>query len=144
MKDGKIGTCTLGPTISSTGYPEVNQYQGGVRHVPNLALAMQDPAKWGSNAADFVIRPLEEYANNSVGFAEMAVNNDVAGGTMNRVCPGKDLALLIGSTFFTMFDKSKWQTLDSIAFKGVTPFMKGGFKLTRSDSPWRSDSPRPP
>jgi hypothetical protein len=107
--DGKTKACPFRKNNWFTGYPPVNQYvPGGVREVPNLALAQRDPKRWGTDASNFTLRPLNQYQRNSVGFAEMAVNNSVADGRMNRVCPGRSLALLIGSTFFQEFDKSKW------------------------------------
>jgi len=126
--DGKTEPCKLGSNTWA-GYPEVSQYEGGARHIPNLAIAMSDPRKWGSDSAKFKIRPLSDYNNYSVGFAEMAVDNKVAGGRMNRICPGKELALMIGKTFFEEFDKDLWTTSDSISWKVSTPFV-GSFTLT--------------
>lgn len=126
--DGKSEPCKLGAPSFFTGYPTVNQYLGGVRDVPNLALAMWDPKKWGDNSNQFVLRSKKEYDKNSVGFAEMAVDNHVAGGRMNRICPGRSLALMIGSTFFEEFNRTAWATDDSIGWKGATPFV-GSFTL---------------
>merc|ERR1712187_800441 len=121
--------CKLGEPSFFTGYPAVNQYLGGIRHVPNLAVAMWDPRKWGNNSNQFALRPLRDYHENSVGFAEMAVDNLVAKGRMNRKCPGKSLALVIGTMFFEEFNRTKWRTHDSIGWKGTTPFV-GSFTLT--------------
>mmetsp|Transcript_107996 Transcript_107996/g.214542 ORF Transcript_107996/g.214542 Transcript_107996/m.214542 type:complete len:567 (-) Transcript_107996:236-1936(-) len=126
---GQSEPCKLG-SDTGAGYPKVNQYLGGTRHVPNLAIAQSDPRKWGPDAGKFVIRPVENYTQNSVGFAEMAVNNYVAGGRMNRVCPGKALALMIGTTFFEEFDKERWASSDPITWKGTTPFVSA-FTLTK-------------
>mmetsp|Transcript_28015 Transcript_28015/g.63664 ORF Transcript_28015/g.63664 Transcript_28015/m.63664 type:complete len:880 (-) Transcript_28015:58-2697(-) len=106
--DGKSQACPLGSIDEWTGFPTVNQAEGGERVVPNIGLAQSDPAKWGPDAHDFKLRSLDEYTRKSLGFAEGAVDFDVAGGAMNRNCPGKDLALLIGTTFFKMFDASEW------------------------------------
>jgi len=136
--DGESGACKQGePT--STGYPEVNQYLGGLREVPNLALAMSDPRKWGEDSDKFRLRPLEEYQKNSVAFAEMAVDDKVAEGRMNRVCPGKALGLLIGTTFFEEFDKTQWKTDDGISWSATTPFV-GGFTLQQVGASWAPSS----
>eukprot|EP00928_Gymnodinium_smaydae_P046901 TRINITY_DN31272_c0_g1_i1.p1 TRINITY_DN31272_c0_g1~~TRINITY_DN31272_c0_g1_i1.p1 ORF type:complete len:579 (+),score=102.70 TRINITY_DN31272_c0_g1_i1:80-1738(+) len=132
--DGKSEACPLGSNNFFTGYPDVNQYAGGVRAVPNLAIAQRDPRKWGPDAASFRIRPLQDYSENSVGFAEMAVDSSVAGGAMNRVCPGKQLALMIGESFFRQFNRDEWEpSTEGIAFTGVTPFIDE-FKLQKKGS----------
>jgi len=131
--NGKTQACALGEASFFTGYPTVNQYVGGVRAVPNLAIAMWDPRKWGDDSNEFVLRPLAEYDKYSVGFAEMAVNNSVAEGRMNRDCPGKSLALMIGTMFFEEFDQSLWKTTDSISWKSTTPFV-GTFTLSSGAS----------
>jgi len=121
--EGRSRACPFGAG-TATGYPAVNQYKGGARVVPNLALAQRDPLKWGPDAGQFVLRDLQTYDHNSVGFAEMAVNAKVANGTMNMVCPGKSLALVIGSIFFELFDRTAWRaSTTAIKFKGVTPFV---------------------
>jgi len=126
--NGSSEACPLGGD-SMAGFPAVNQFMGGVREVVNIALAMSDPRKWGADATQFKVRALEDYGNYSVGFAEMAVNRNVAGGRMDRVCPGKALALLIGGTFFEEFDPSSWNLAgDDIAWKATTPFV-GPFVL---------------
>jgi hypothetical protein len=107
--DGRTKACPLGGEATQ-GYPNVNQYQGGIRVVPNMAIAQRDLRVWGSDGNEFKIRPVSEYITKSVGFAEMAVDNSVAGGRMNRVCPGKTVALMIGSSFFAAFEKSDWAT----------------------------------
>mmetsp|Transcript_34551 Transcript_34551/g.99159 ORF Transcript_34551/g.99159 Transcript_34551/m.99159 type:complete len:646 (+) Transcript_34551:65-2002(+) len=126
--DGSTEACKPGKRSHLTGYPEVNQYQGGVRVVPNLALAQRDPAKWGADADQFVIRPLWEY-NKSLGFAEKAVDDSVAGGKMNRDCPGKALALMIGTSFFAQFKKDDWaKPFEDIKF-GNGPLFVSSFTL---------------
>jgi len=105
--NGGSQACPLGSADSGTGFPKVNQYQGGDRVVPNLALAGFDPKKWGADADLFKIRPLAEYAK-SLNFAEAAVDNSVAQGKMNRDCPGKELAIMIGEKFFQLFKKEDW------------------------------------
>jgi hypothetical protein len=130
--DGKTEPCLLSGNSIFTGYPAVNQFAGGVRVVPNLALAMQDPAKWGASASKFVLRNLSEYRSKSVAFAEMAVNNTVASGRMNRVCPGKELALEIGKVFFEEFDKDLWTSSESITFTRATPFVSSFTLHTKS------------
>jgi len=136
--NGSAEACPLGNPGFFSGYPDVNQYMGGVREVPNLALAMWDPRKWGDDSDKFVLRPLDDYDNFSVGFAEMAVDNEVADGRMNRICPGRGLALMIGTTFFEEFNQSDWKTPDSISWTSTTPFV-GSFTLTSgtgSQSKW--------
>lgn len=108
------------------GAPCANQYQGGERNVLNLALAQRDRAQWGADAETFRLRTHAEYAASFVGFADMAVDSSVAGGKMDRACPGKDLAVQIGSTFFEQFDAGAWQlspAQGSIEFAQVTPFV---------------------
>uniref|UniRef100_A0A7S1Q7T5 Uncharacterized protein n=1 Tax=Alexandrium catenella TaxID=2925 RepID=A0A7S1Q7T5_ALECA len=100
--------CPIGRENAKTKFGKVNQYQGGERVVLNLALAQADPVKWGSNAHRFVVRPLHEYGK-SVGFAELAVDKSVQGGKMDRACPGKELALMIGTTFFELFRAGDWK-----------------------------------
>jgi len=120
--EGKTQACKLQDVSWQTGYPQVNQYYGGRRKVLNLALAQQDPVKWGADAASFRIRSLDEYSTKSVGFAEMAVNHNVAGGKMNRKCPAKALSLLIGEQFFVEFDELQWTTKEKIEFRKRNPF----------------------
>lgn len=108
------------------GKPCQNQYQGGVRHVMNLALANRDLRRWGRDAEEFKIRPHGEYVRNFIGFAEMAERNDVDNGRMNRNCPAKSLAIAIGKTFFKKFEQENWQlspAADAISFSGSTPFV---------------------
>mmetsp|Transcript_50010 Transcript_50010/g.160764 ORF Transcript_50010/g.160764 Transcript_50010/m.160764 type:complete len:278 (-) Transcript_50010:52-885(-) len=114
---GKQEACKEGPKNLATGFAKVNQWQGGTRQVPNLALAQRDPNKWGPTSNEFVVRNLIEYKK-SVGFAEMAEDNTVAGGKMNRICPGKTLALMIGETFLKLFKKGDWDAVspESIVF----------------------------
>lgn len=125
---GQTKACPLGPVVTQ-GYPAVNQYQGGVRVVPNMALAQRDPRVWGPDGNKFVIRPLAAYKK-SVGFAEMAVDSTVEHGRMNRVCPGKTLALMIGSSFFTIFDKSSWAEPRIPITFGSGPTYVGSFTLS--------------
>jgi len=124
--EGKTKACPLG-AVESSGYPKVNQYMGGTRVVPNMALAQRDLRVWGSNGNDFVIR--DDYSK-SVGFAEMAVDNTVAGGRMNRICPGKTLALTIGASFFKAFDKSSWEPCRIPITFGSGPTYVSGFTLS--------------
>jgi len=132
--DGKTEACPPEPKDFFSGYPKVKQYSGGKRVVPNLGLAMRDPAKWGEDADQFVIRHLDEYKTKSVGFAEMAVNKEIAEGRMDRVCPGKQLALEIGKTFFELFDQGSWEApfADWIFIRGVAPFVVPFFLQKRS------------
>lgn len=104
---GNTQACPIGGN-ESYGFPKVNQFVGGTRDVPVLALAQWDPLKWGADASEFKLRDVHDYAAFSLGFAEGAVDNSTNGGKNNRVCPGKDAALLIGSKFFELFQKSHW------------------------------------
>jgi hypothetical protein len=112
---------------------QVNQYQGGTREVPNLALAQLDPAKWGSNAHQFRMRHESEYLQKNQGFADFAVNDAVAEGGMNRVCPGKSLDLKIGEIFFQVFNeyKDKFDSPSSDVTFGGGPSWVGAFELER-------------
>mmetsp|Transcript_87657 Transcript_87657/g.220573 ORF Transcript_87657/g.220573 Transcript_87657/m.220573 type:complete len:642 (+) Transcript_87657:76-2001(+) len=107
-KNGKTEACPPTKANWQTGYGEINQYQGGEHVAPTIALAQRDPKVWGKNANDFVLRPLTEYMKNSVGFAEMAEDKWVQGGKNDNSCPGKSLALMIGSKFFELFKKEEW------------------------------------
>lgn len=132
--DGKTQACNW---MRGDDLNDVNQYQGGVRVVPNLALAQLDPAKWGDDAGTFRLRPLKDYRDNSVGFAEPAVNDNIANGAMNRICPGKSLALMIGSEFWKVFAKYKddfEQPDDSIVF-GAGPSWVSPFELVPKEPP---------
>lgn len=100
-----------------------SQVAGGTRKILNLALANKDPNAWGSDAHQFRVRTMSEYHELFVGFADFAKNDNVAGGKMNRVCPGKGLAVAIGETFFTVFKKSQWHTRDVSEYAEATPFM---------------------
>lgn len=106
--NGETAPCPLGAPHKRTGFPEVNQYKGGKRWMPNVAIAQQDPDIWGEDAKIFKLRPLEHYEKYSLGFAEMAVDPNVANGRMNRMCPGRSLALLMGKTFLSMFRPDEW------------------------------------
>eukprot|EP00440_Ansanella_granifera_P030629 gb/GFBE01033267.1/.p1 GENE.gb/GFBE01033267.1/~~gb/GFBE01033267.1/.p1 ORF type:complete len:553 (+),score=88.53 gb/GFBE01033267.1/:1-1659(+) len=110
--EGRTQACPKQPVNPQTGFPSVNQWQGGHRVLLGLVSAMKDPAIWGPGAdTEFRVRPLEDY-NKSVGFAEMAVDYDVDDGRANRDCPGKDLALLVGKIFWEEFDVNAWEAVD--------------------------------
>lgn len=114
---GQTAPCPLGEEDPNTGYPRVNQYSGGRRWLPNVAMAQLDPDIWGEDSLKFRKRPLELYENYSVGFAEPAVDYSTAKGGMNRACPGKRLALLMGSTFLRHFNKAEWFTDPNVPIK---------------------------
>lgn len=124
--NGETEACPLGKPDASTGYPKVNQYEGGMRGLPNVAIAQLDPDIWGEDAYKFRLRPLELYDNYSLGFAETAVDPDVADGKMDRKCPGKQLALLMGSTFLKMFNPDQWfvDPKEDIVIKTGGPYVK--------------------
>lgn len=106
--NGKTEACPLSAVDPVTDYPPVNQYKGGYHTLINLATAMNDPAIWGQDANIFRPRPVKYYRKYSVAFAEPAVDNSVANGTMNRDCPARSMALFIGKTFLEIFNKSDW------------------------------------
>jgi len=112
---------------------DVNQYMGGTREVPNLAMAQVDPEKWGNTAHQFRMRDESEYLQKNQGFAEFAVNDAVAGGGMNRVCPGKSLDLKLGEIFFQVFSeyKSKFDSPSSDVTFGGGPTWVSPFELER-------------
>lgn len=125
--------CPLGPVDPVTDFPPVNQAVGGRRLLAVLAAAQRDPSVWGPDAEEFKLRPLELYSQ-SVGFAEPARDDSVAGGKMNRNCPAKKLALMMGTTFFELFDVSKWvQNGDQPRFQGGSPYV-GDVNLTRAEA----------
>lgn len=132
---GETAPCPLGSPHKHTGFPVVNQYKGGMRWLPNIAMAQLDPDKWGDDATKFKLRPLDLYHKYSLGFAEMAVDEKVAAGRMNRNCPGKALSLLMGKTFLEMFRPSEW-TVDPekpIKIKTGGPYV-GDFTMYRKES----------
>lgn len=124
--NGETEACPLGKPDPNTGYPKVNQYEGGLRGLPNIAMAQLDPDIWGEDAYKFRLRQLELYDNYSLGFAETAVDPHVADGKMNRVCPGRTLALLMGSTFLKMFNPGQWfvDPKEDIVIKTGGPYVK--------------------
>lgn len=107
---GETLACPKPPVNPQTGYPPVNQWLGGHRVVLQLAAVQKSPKIWGEGAnTSFKVRPLQDYEKKSVGFAEMAVDDSIDDGRNNRVCPGRDLALLIGKIFWEEFDVSAWE-----------------------------------
>lgn len=128
--NGEMEACPRQAVDGRTGFSPVNQWQGGQREVLVLATAQRDKEKWGVDANDFVLRPLIDYETNSVGFAEMASDRRTNEGRMDRNCPGKELALAMGSIFFEVFDTTAWTAtepdkivLDAFgAFTQVTAF----------------------
>lgn len=108
---GKTGACPEQSASWLTGFSPVNQWQEGERKILFVGAAQRDKKRWGANADDFVLRPLQEYEHNSVGFAEMAVDKAVPANS--RLCPAKELALLIGNIFFEEFDQGAWKPEDS-------------------------------
>lgn len=132
-------------------YPKQNQYIGGKRKVLMLALGMEDPAVWGSDAQKFRLREMSTYNEfGGIGFAQMAKDPTVANGNMDRNCPGQDLALLMGKIWFETFRPSEW-TFDNpanVSFQGVAlgPWA-GDYVLTPSAGgamPRQSASPSKP
>eukprot|EP01061_Rhynchopus_euleeides_P024820 TRINITY_DN399_c1_g1_i13.p1 TRINITY_DN399_c1_g1~~TRINITY_DN399_c1_g1_i13.p1 ORF type:complete len:524 (+),score=214.72 TRINITY_DN399_c1_g1_i13:233-1573(+) len=85
-----------------------NQFEGGKRIVMNVALANQDPNVYGADAHKFRVRAMSEYHSKFIGFADFAVDASVADGTMNRVCPGKALALQLGKAWLQQWDQDAW------------------------------------
>lgn len=132
---GQSEACPLGRPSPLTGYPDVDQYGNGprARVVGNLALANQDPAIWGADAAQFRIRPLSDYHAYGIGFADLATdeNGKASGGNgRNRNCPGKDLALLIGQVFFEEFKQGAWEVSKGTArIKPIGPVWSSTFTL---------------
>lgn len=115
----------------------------GVRTILNLALANKDPNVWGEDGHLFRVRPHAEYASHFVGFADFALDDDVAGGKMNRACPAKSLALAMGKAFFTAWEQEEWCTKDSPGYTEATPFVDP-FTLVRGVVEGRRCSPRWP
>jgi len=129
--NGSTGACPLGESDPiGARFPRVNQYGGGRRVVSILGLAQADPRKWGTDAGRFVVRPLEEYEKKSLGFAELAVDGGIARGRMNRDCPGKDLALMIGAKFFELFNRGDWAEPHAAIRFQAGPTWVSGFTLS--------------
>ena len=108
-----------------------SQTAGGHRKILNLAMSSKDPNAWGSDAHKFRVRSLSEYHNNYLGFADLAYDNNVADGAMNRVCPGKTLALQMGKAWFTAWNQGAWCTSDRPEYAEATPFAKTEFTLRK-------------
>jgi len=110
--EGKTAACPEQAVDWMTGFPRVSQWAGGDRVILSLVAGQHDPAAWGHDASKFVLRPLADYNRYSVGFAEMAKDDDIDDGRANRNCPGKGLALLMGKIFFEEFDVAGWTAQD--------------------------------
>lgn len=117
---GQTAACPEQSVDANTGFPPVNQWCNGPDGRPcgkrvllMLAAAQHDPKVWGPTADEFVLRPLADYNNYSVGFAEMAEDSRINNGLSDRSCPGKDLALKVGQIFWEEFDVSAWTPVDS-------------------------------
>jgi len=111
--DGETEACKKERDGWFSGFPPVNQYRGGERVVLDLPSGQWDTEKWGPEADEFHLYSLDEYDENSVGYAEMAVDKEVADGDMNRDCPGRMLANIIGKVFFEEFNQDAWEAEDS-------------------------------
>lgn len=122
----KNDPCPLGAVNARTGFPQVNQYQGGKRWLPNLAVGQTDAFVWGSDATSFRHRPLELYENFSVGFAEQAENPKIENGRMDRACPGRKLALIMGSSFLKLFHQDEWmvQSPEDLVIRTGAPYFR--------------------
>ena len=112
-----------------------SQFDGGHRTVLNLAFANRDPNVWGGDAHKFRVRPAAEYYEHFIGFAETAVDETVANGTMNRACPGKTTAIALGQAFLQNFNQSEWANTgnSSSEFTLVVPFIDN-FILAKGDA----------
>lgn len=95
---------------------------GSKRYILNLAMSSKDPNAWGADAHRFKVRSLSDYHAKFMGFADNAVDNSVAGGAMNRKCPGKDLGIKMGKAWFSVFNQGSWCTTDESGYAEATPF----------------------
>eukprot|EP01061_Rhynchopus_euleeides_P046541 TRINITY_DN8885_c0_g1_i1.p1 TRINITY_DN8885_c0_g1~~TRINITY_DN8885_c0_g1_i1.p1 ORF type:complete len:515 (+),score=222.70 TRINITY_DN8885_c0_g1_i1:87-1631(+) len=86
-----------------------SQFAGGQRVLLNIALADRDPNVWGKDAHKFRVRPMKEYHDKFIGFAETAIDNSVGGGKYNKACPAKTTALHMGKAFLKNFDQDEWE-----------------------------------
>jgi len=120
--DGMTIPCPEPYEESATGAPPSNQWLGGRREVLDVGRAQRDKSRWGADADRFVVRPLETYNNNSVGFAEMAVDKTVAQGKNDRSCPARELAIAIGAIFFEEFVKDRWEVENADTDIKMDPF----------------------
>lgn len=129
---GMTKPCPAQDASGRTGFPPTNQWQGGQRVVLDVGRAQHDPGRWGDDAGDFKLRPMADYEANSVGFAEMARDPEVAGGLNDRSCPARALALAVGATFFEVFERTEWTVSDpnAIEMDSFDPFTQvSGFDL---------------
>ena len=79
------------------------------RTLVGIAAAAKDPQTWGGDATRFVLRSLDTYKNYSTMFADQAVDDSIKddmghSGVMNRVCPGKTLAIELETAFFKAWE----------------------------------------
>ena len=121
------------PPANDTRYPD---YPSPAAHTYlNLRMALRDPNAWGRrhprratrvarwgrlslrdltvgpDAHQFSLRrPLASYKEYSVAFADAAADPTVAGGAMDRYCPGKQLSMDLGEAFFELLlsQRSEW------------------------------------
>ena len=82
-----------------------------------------------ADAEQFKIRSHAEYRDYFIGFAEMAKRDDVDQGRMNRNCPAKELSVVIGKTFFTLFEKSEWKLSPAARLQVLVQMVGRGMPL---------------
>ena len=99
----------------------------------NMAGANKDPNAWGADAHRFRVRAMSDYHTMFTGFADFARDGSVEGGNLNRVCPGKSLALRVGKMFFKHFTYGKWvrDTSTDPRYVDRLPYVEGSFLLRR-------------
>lgn len=109
-----------------------------------LQMALRDPAVWGTDADDFVLRPLREYHALSVAFAEPAVSPQLASGN-SHACPGRDLTFAVAKAFLGEFVRSAdaesgglaaaWAPCRADAFGKLSPCSPRDIVLSEAGAP---------
>ena len=66
-------------------------------------MAQRDPAAWGNDSDSFVLRDAATYHKLSVGWAEPAMAEGGNGAPNSRVCPGKQLSIVMMSELLKAF-----------------------------------------
>jgi len=73
--------------------------RSGKTIILDLMSAQVDPEAWGADSLTFKLRPLAEYAEKIIGFADFASRPGDEAWKHARACPGKDLALVLCDAF---------------------------------------------
>lgn len=106
MKQYVMETIRRFPPVAGVGFVERSLQAGkpDQQIFSNLSMAQRDPRVWGPEPDAFKLRPLEDYARLSVGFAEPAYSTSHASNAHG--CPAKDLSIVMVCEFLRAFLKT--------------------------------------